>query len=91
MTARDLIEVYEALPSHPWPARFNAQVVDDAIAFIVPEEALAGITPRQFEQAFADVGLPVRLAETLPAGPGESAALRPLRADLLETTFAGRK
>ena len=54
---------------------------------IAPAEALTGMTPRQFERQFADAGIPVHLTE---AASGDGTALRPLRADLLETTFAGR-
>jgi hypothetical protein len=54
---------------------------------IVPGEALTGMTPRQIERQFAEAGIPVRLVE---ATGQDAATLRPLRADLLETTFAGR-
>ncbi len=91
VTTRDLVEVYEALPSDPWPARFSARVVDDHIELTMPEDALKGITPSFVERRFAEVGIAVRVAgETLTA-PDEIAQLRPLRVDLLEKTFAGRK
>ncbi len=89
VTMRDLVEVYEALPAQPWPARFSAHVVDDVVELILPEHALEGTTREDVERRFRASGIPVRLAEQ-PITDHEAPELRPLRADLLETTFAGR-
>jgi phenylacetate-CoA ligase len=90
VTMRDLVEVYGALPSQPWPARFSARVVGDEIELVVPEEALDGMTKEEVERRFRAAGIPLHLADTVAREP-EVRRLRPLRADLLETTFAGRK
>lgn len=86
---RDLVEVYEALPSRPWPARFSAQVAGDVLELILPEQALEGITRDEVERHFRAAGIPVRLAEHA-VSEEEGKRLRLLRADLLEATFARR-
>jgi len=90
VTLRDLVEVYEALPSRPWPARFSAWVVDDHIELIVPEEALTGVTREEVERRFREAGIAVHVASCV-AREEEVTRLRSLRADLLETTFANRR
>lgn len=89
VTPRDLIEVYEALPSQPWPARFSARVVNDQIELVMPEEALTDMTREEVERRFRVAGIELRLADGV-TGESEALQLRPVRADLLETTFAGR-
>lgn len=97
ISMRDLVEACESLPSRPWPARFNARVVteaqaqpgDEVIELVLPTQALQGLTKDEIERHFRLLGIPVRLAEH--TAPDEAAhELRPVRADLLETTFAGR-
>lgn len=90
VTLRDLVEVYEALPSQPWPARFNAWAADDHIELIVPEEALNGVTPEEVERRFREAGITVHVASCV-AREEDLAQLRSLRADLLETTFAVKR
>ncbi len=90
VTLRDLVEVYEALPSQPWPARFSAWVVDDHIELIVPVEALNGVTKEEVEQRFREAGIAVHVASCV-AREEDMIQLRSLRADLLETTFAARR
>lgn len=90
VTLRDLVEIYEALPSQPWPARFNAWVVDDHIELTVPEEALNGVTKEEVERRFLEAGIEVRVANCI-ARKEDVIQLRSLRADLLETTFAARR
>jgi len=84
---RDLVEVYEALPSQPWPGRFQAQENGDCILFSVPG-SVAG-EAAALEGRFRAVGIPVkvRVADGDPTGRG----LRALRSDLLETTFASEE
>ncbi len=90
VTLRDLVEVLEALPSQPWPVRFSASVVDGHLELVVPEELLGNLTINEVERAFraAGISLHLRSASQLEQ---EASQLRPLRADLLETTFAGRR
>jgi phenylacetate-CoA ligase len=84
---RDLVEIYEALPSEPWPARYRACVDGDHVLFSVPHSVNGDAAA--LEGRFRAVGLPVqvRVADGDPTGRG----LRTLRADLLETTFAKEK
>lgn len=89
VTLRDLVEVYEALPSQPWPARFSARMAGDQIELVVPEEALTDMTREEVERRFRAAGIELHLADCVAREP-EALQLRPVRADLLETTFAGR-
>lgn len=90
VTLRDLVEVYEALPSQPWPARFSAQVADDHIELMVPEEALNDVTREEVERRFKEAGIAVHVASCV-VQEEDMKQLRSLRADLLETTFAARR
>ena len=90
VTLRDLVEVIEALPSQPWPARFAAQVVDDQIELVLPEQALMNVTKDEVERRFRAAGIPLRVASCVTYET-DVLQLRPLRADLLETTFAARR
>lgn len=89
VTLRDLVEVYEALPSQPWPARFNAWIEDDHIELMVPEEALIDVTREEVERRFREVGIAVHVANCV-VREEDMKQLRSLRADLLENTFAAR-
>lgn len=87
---RELIEVIEALPSHPWPARFNAWVENDHLKLTLSEQAMHGITREEIERRFYEAGIELSVTPgTMQAQDGTP--LRPLRADLLETTFALRR
>lgn len=90
VTLRDLVEVYEALPSDPWPARFSAEVVDDHIEMVVAEDALYGVTRAEIEKRFQEKNLDVRVVGSV-THEQDLFQLRPLRADLLETTFSARR
>jgi phenylacetate-CoA ligase len=87
VTPRDLVEVYEALPTQPWPARFQAVQDEDRILLTVPRSALGDAGPEPLEGRFRAVGLDVRVrvADAERSGP----RLRAIRSDLVETTFAG--
>jgi phenylacetate-CoA ligase len=85
VTPRDLVEACEALPTRPWPARFAAEARDGRILLRLPVSAVDGYGLRAATDHFADRGLPVDLALVPEA---QAAALRPLRCDLHETTFA---
>jgi phenylacetate-coenzyme A ligase PaaK-like adenylate-forming protein len=88
VTMRDLVEVVESLPSQPWPARFGARVTGGHVQLRLPKAALEGASPDEVDRRFAARGLDIDV--TTIADDGDSTLLRPLRADLLETTFVGR-
>jgi len=80
------VNVLEALPSHAWPVRYQATIVDDTIALTVAPEVAAGLTIREIEQQFRSVDIPVTVNIS-----HDDSLLRSVRADLHETTFAGRR
>lgn len=86
VTPRQLVEAVEALPSRPWPARHRATVHEGRIRLTLPRSSVADLGAAQAVRHFADHGLDVDLAL---AADSEAPALRPLRCDLHETTFAG--
>ncbi|MDQ1402916.1 MAG: hypothetical protein QOG03_1232 [Actinomycetota bacterium] len=88
VTLRDLVEVVEDLPSQPWPARFGATVGDDRIQLHMPGDVLGGASASDLRRRLAERGLDVDVSTVLDGRSG--AQIRPLRADLLETTFVGR-
>ena len=88
VTMRDLVEVVEGLPARPWPARFGAETDGTKLSLRVPGSALEGATSDDVRQRFVDRGFDLDVSTIVDDGQG--AGLRPLRADLLETTFAGR-
>jgi phenylacetate-CoA ligase len=85
VTPRQLVEAIEALPTRPWPARFRAAERDGRIRLTLPVSAIAGLDEAEVARHFADRGLDLDLALV---GDDEAAALRLLRSDLHETTFA---
>jgi len=86
VTTRDLVEVLEALPSKPWPARFRASVVRGVVHLTVPVTALSGLTTAEVEDSFRQRNIDLRV-QTAQLDLGEAKALRRLRSDLLENTF----
>lgn len=86
VTLKDLVEVYETLPSEPWPARFSARVIDDHIEMVLPEQILKNITKEDVERHFRQADIDLSVADYV-ASEQDAFKLRPLRADLLETTF----
>ncbi|MEA2827269.1 MAG: hypothetical protein QOG43_1708 [Actinomycetota bacterium] len=89
VTVRDLVEVVEGLPAHPWPARFGAHLEGDQLRLHVSPSDLVGVTAADVRRRFAARGL-LDLDVACVADERQGVRLRPLRADLLETTFAGR-
>jgi phenylacetate-coenzyme A ligase PaaK-like adenylate-forming protein len=87
VTPRQFIEAVEALPTRPWPARFRAAIHDGRIRLTLPVSAVAGLDRAEVARHFGDRGLDVDLALV---GDDQAGALRPLRSDLHETTFAAR-
>lgn len=90
VTLRDLVEVYESLPSQPWPARFSARVIDDHIEMVLPEQILKDMTKEDVERHFSIAGIELTVADYV-ASEQDVFKLRPLRADLSETTFVTRR
>ncbi len=85
VTPRQLVEAIEALPTRPWPARFRATVRNGRILLALPISAVARLDEAEVVHHFADRGLDLDLALV---GDDEATALRSLRSDLHETTFA---
>jgi phenylacetate-CoA ligase len=85
VTPRQLVEAVEALPTRPWPARFRATVHNGGLRLTLPVSAVARLDEAEVGRHFADRGLELDLALV---DDDEAAALRPLRSDLHETTFA---
>jgi phenylacetate-coenzyme A ligase PaaK-like adenylate-forming protein len=85
VTPRDLAEVYEALPSEPWPARFAAREHGDCVVLSVPVSAVHGSSAEALEARFAAAGIPARVEIADPAVPAQR--LKLTRSDLRETTF----
>lgn len=88
VTVRDLVEAVEGLPSQPWPARFGVQRTGRGVQLRLPQAALEGASSDEVGRRFAARGLDIDVATV--ADDGDGTLLRPLRADLLETTFVGR-
>jgi phenylacetate-coenzyme A ligase PaaK-like adenylate-forming protein len=87
VTPRQLVEAIEALPARPWPARFRATIHDGRVRLTLPFSAIRGVDEAEVARHFAVHGLDLDLALV---GDDEATALRPLRSDLHETTFAAR-
>jgi len=87
VTPRQLIEAVEALPTRPWPARFHAAIRSGRVRLTLPVSAITHLDEAEVARHFVDRGLDLDLALV---GDDEAAALRPLRSDLHETTFAAR-
>lgn len=87
ITPRQLIEAVEALPTEPWPARVRASVHNGRLNVSLSASAIEGLTETEVRQHLAEHGLDADLTVVSDA---EAVTLRPLRADLHETTFAAR-
>ena len=90
ISLRDLVEIIEGLPSRPWPARFSASILDNEIELILPEQVLNGISKEEVERRFRASEIEVHVVSDA-LSEQDMLRLRPLRADLLETTFAARR
>jgi phenylacetate-coenzyme A ligase PaaK-like adenylate-forming protein len=90
VTTRDVLEVLEGLPTHPWPARFSSWADDSGrLQVCVPRAILDDLGSDQagLEKEFADRG--IDCAVVLAAPDSVPHAVRAVRADLTETTFPG--
>ncbi|HET7487497.1 MAG TPA: AMP-binding protein [Acidimicrobiales bacterium] len=83
LTLRDLVEAIESLPSQPWPARFAAVPEGGRLAVALAGAATGDLA--ELERRLAAHGVRARVSAAAPSVA--PAALRPLRADLVETTF----
>jgi phenylacetate-coenzyme A ligase PaaK-like adenylate-forming protein len=87
VTTRDLVEVLEGLPSEPWPARYSATVAGGKVLLTLDHDTLDGLGTADVERRFAAAGIDLRVANGASAETANGRS-RPLRADLMETTFA---
>jgi phenylacetate-coenzyme A ligase PaaK-like adenylate-forming protein len=85
VTPRQLIEAIEALPTKPWPARYRAAVHDGRVRLTLVASAIAGLDEAEVARHFEDRGLDLDIAVV---SDDQARALRTLRSDLHETTFA---
>jgi phenylacetate-coenzyme A ligase PaaK-like adenylate-forming protein len=81
VTTRDIVEVLEALPSHPWPARYRATELGGVLLLTIAESALDGLSAAEVARRFAERGIEAAVEVS-------SSELRRVRADLAEATFA---
>lgn len=88
VTLRDLVEVVEGLPAQPWPARFGAHVEGERLLLHLPSSTLEGAAADEVRARLVERGLDLDVSTIVD--DRQETSLRPLRADLLETTFAGR-
>lgn len=86
LTTRDFVEIFEALPTRPWPIRFSARAEGDRIRLTLPTDALAGLADIEVATRFAARGIAVDI-DHVPSGSSAERQLRALRSDLAETTF----
>jgi len=84
VTPRDLVEAIEALPTQPWPARFQTQLVDGRIQLTLPSYAVAGLGEQAGREHFLQRGLDLDLQFV---DDHLAPSLRRLRSDLHERTF----
>ncbi len=88
VTGRDLVEVVEGLPAQPWPARFGVELKGTQLQLRLPRSVHDSTSAGDVRDRFAELGLDLDVATIVD--DSHASRLRPLRADLLETTFAGR-
>ena len=86
VTPRELVEACEALPGQPWPARFAVRAQPDHVELQVSEDTAGALSAAEVARRIgSDLrGLPI-VCSLVQAENGT--ALRPLRADLVESTF----
>jgi phenylacetate-coenzyme A ligase PaaK-like adenylate-forming protein len=85
VTPRELIDVIEALPTEPWPARYSAAAVDGRLQITLPLSAIDGLGEAAAQRHFEAAGLD---ADLVVVGNGQASSLRRVRSDLHETSFA---
>jgi phenylacetate-coenzyme A ligase PaaK-like adenylate-forming protein len=83
VSPRDVVEILEALPAAQWPAQYRAASDRGRLRLTISSAAAAGIATAELVDRFAavDIDCVVDVVDT-------DDALRPTRADLVETTFA---
>ena len=90
VTPREIVEACEALPGEPWPARFGVRALRDELELTLSADTAGELDGAEIARRIAldERGLPVVCS--VVGGPAGK-ALRPLRADLLESTFTAEK
>jgi phenylacetate-coenzyme A ligase PaaK-like adenylate-forming protein len=83
ITPRQVIEAVESAVA--WPARAEFFVSDSGVDLVLAEELVNGRTVAEVEARLAAAGLRARVRGVVPA---RSLRSRPVRADLVENTFA---
>jgi phenylacetate-coenzyme A ligase PaaK-like adenylate-forming protein len=82
VTPRDIVEVLEMLPGAPWPSQYRAAGADGRLRLTVTPSTLSGASAAVVEARFAELGIDC-IVDTADI----DVPLRPVRADLVETTF----
>jgi len=85
VTPRDLVEAVEALPTRPWPARYQAASVGGRLVLTLPASAVDGLDAADLSRHFGGYGID---ASVRVVDDQEAVRLRPVRSDLHELTFA---
>jgi phenylacetate-coenzyme A ligase PaaK-like adenylate-forming protein len=86
VTPREVVEACEELPGEPWPARFSVRArPDDGLELTLSRDTAGGLSAEEAGRRIALDGRGLPVVCTIL--DGRPAALRPLRADLLESTF----
>jgi phenylacetate-coenzyme A ligase PaaK-like adenylate-forming protein len=90
VTPRQIVEACEALPGEPWPARFSIRVEAGRLELTLSQDTAGGLSADEVARRIArdDRGLPDVCAVVEGAS---SRLLRPLRADLIESTFTAER
>jgi phenylacetate-CoA ligase len=88
ITAREIVEAIEALPTSPWPARYRVHADAGRIVLTLPAGAVEGLGEAAAVEHLRTAGLDLDLRIV---GDDQAASLRHTRSDLRETTFADRR
>ncbi|MDQ3849041.1 MAG: AMP-binding protein [Actinomycetota bacterium] len=88
VTPREIVEACEALPGEPWPARVAVRALSEELELTLSQDTVGALTADEVARRIAVDADGVPIVCTLRDGPS-AAALRPLRADLIESTFTG--
>ena len=90
VTPRQIVEACEALPGEPYPARFAVRAPAGGLELTLGRDTAGGLDGPELARRIAIGDRDLRVVCTV-AGEAASAALRPLRADLVESTFTETK
>jgi phenylacetate-coenzyme A ligase PaaK-like adenylate-forming protein len=90
VTARDVLEVLEALPGTRWPTRFAATPVDGRVRVTLPARYAGGLGPDEIAARLSERDIDSDV-DIVPDGRLSATDLRRLRCDLVEQTFSRRE